>query len=107
MQPFSVLMSVYKNEKPEYFEVAMNSILCQTAVPDEIVLIRDGAVPESLQEVIDSFLNTCPVRIKYIPFEKNGGWETLCASGWNPQQTSLSPEWTRTTFPFLPGLSCS
>ena len=68
MQPFSVLMSVYKNEKPEYFEVAMNSILCQTAVPDEIVLIRDGAVPESLQKVIDSFLNTCPVRIQFIPF---------------------------------------
>ena len=39
----------------------------------EIVLIRDGAVPECLQEVIDSFLKTCPVRIKYIPFEKNGG----------------------------------
>ena len=73
MQPFSVLMSIYKNEKPEYFEEAMNSILCQTAVPDEIVLIRDGAVPERLQEVIDSFLKTCFVRIKYIPFEKNGG----------------------------------
>ena len=51
MQPFSVLMSIYKNEKPEYFEEAMNSILCQTSVPDEIVLIRDGAVPECLQEV--------------------------------------------------------
>lgn len=73
MKPFSVLMSIYKNEKPEYFEEAMNSILCQTSVPDEIVLIRDGAVPECLQEVIDSFLKTCPVRIKYIPFEKNGG----------------------------------
>ena len=37
-QNISVLMSVYKNEKPEYFRAAVNSVLNQTVLPEEIVL---------------------------------------------------------------------
>ena len=38
----SVLMSIYKKEKPEYFRETMESILAQTRQPEEIVLIEDG-----------------------------------------------------------------
>ena len=33
----SVLMSIYKKEKPEYFRETMESILAQTRQPEEIV----------------------------------------------------------------------
>lgn len=73
MCAFSVLLSVYKNEIPEHFEVAMRSIVSQTVNPDEIVLIRDGAVPERLQVAIDTFLKQSSIPVKYIPLDTNEG----------------------------------
>ena len=66
-QNISVLMSVYKNEKPEYFRAAVNSVLNQTVLPEEIVLVRDGEVPDALQAEIDKLLRECSIRIKYLP----------------------------------------
>ena len=37
----SVLMSVYKKEKPEYFKAALESMMNQSLQPDEIVVIKD------------------------------------------------------------------
>ncbi|HAN21284.1 MAG: hypothetical protein A2Y15_02245 [Clostridiales bacterium GWF2_36_10] len=72
MEPFSVLMSVYKNEKPDFFKTAMDSVLNQTVRPDEIILIRDGYVPEELQKVIDDYIHDTAL-FTYIPLEINGG----------------------------------
>ena len=42
---FSVLISVYENDSPEYFNEALCSIWDeQTLKPDEIVLVQDGPV---------------------------------------------------------------
>lgn len=70
---YSVLISVYKNDKPEFFREAIRSILCQTVPPSEIVLVRDGGVPEPLQEEIDAFLSGYPDIFTYLPLEENGG----------------------------------
>ena len=69
---FSVLMSVYKNEKAEFFKESIESVLQQTVLPDEIILIRDGIVPGELQKVIDFYVKNYDI-IKYIPLEVNGG----------------------------------
>ena len=50
---FSVIMSIYKNDNPEYLQVALDSIIHQTQVPDEIVLIADGPVPQALIDVVE------------------------------------------------------
>lgn len=68
---FSVLMSIYKSESPAYFKRAMESVLSQTLLPDEIVLVRDGEVPQALQAVIDEYAEN-PI-VKYCPLEKNVG----------------------------------
>ncbi len=74
---FSVLMSVYRKEKREYFVEAMESVLNQTVLPDEIVLVRDGIVPEELQSVIDEYREKYKC-ICYIPLEENKGlWNAL------------------------------
>lgn len=49
---FSVALCVYKNDKPEWFEQALHSIIEQTLKPDEIVLVVDGPVDGLLEAVI-------------------------------------------------------
>lgn len=53
MENFSVLMSVYKNEKAEYLELAIDSILKQTIVPNEIVIVKDGTLTHELEMIDD------------------------------------------------------
>lgn len=52
MQKFSVCMSVYKNDKPADFLVAVRSIYNQTTAPNDIVLVVDGPVGVELKEAI-------------------------------------------------------
>ena len=53
MEKYSVLMTVYTKDNPDYFALALDSMVNQTYKPDEIVLVKDGPVVESLQKVID------------------------------------------------------
>ena len=60
---FSVLMSVYRNDKPEDFRLAVESISeKQTVAPDEVLIVVDGPVPEPLHHAIEELSN----RIRYI-----------------------------------------
>ena len=70
---YSVLMSVYKNERVEYFIQAVDSLLNQTILPEQIVLVRDGSVYEELQNAIDRYVNDYPDVFTYLPLDQNGG----------------------------------
>jgi len=49
----SVIMSVYHKEKPEYLDLAMNSIwTVQSLKPTQIILIEDGELTDELNAVI-------------------------------------------------------
>lgn len=50
---FSVLMSVYYKEKPEYLKLALDSIINQTLPVTEIVLIKDGPLTAELDKVVE------------------------------------------------------
>ena len=52
---FSVLISIYKNEKPEWFRLALDCVLNQTVMPDEIVLVKDGPLTLELDAVIGEY----------------------------------------------------
>ncbi len=53
---FSVLMSVYNKEKPEYLDLALKSNLeNQTLKPNEMILICDGVLTEELYNVISKY----------------------------------------------------
>ena len=52
---YSVLMSLYKKEKPEYLRIALDSMLNQTVAPDEIVLVEDGPLTDKLYAVLDEY----------------------------------------------------
>ncbi len=53
--PFSVAMSVYEKDNAGWFDKALSSIINQTVRPNEIVLVVDGPVPESIHKVIEKY----------------------------------------------------
>lgn len=52
---YSILMSLYWKEKPEYLTQAIDSMLSQTVQSDEIVIVKDGPLTEALEAVLQSF----------------------------------------------------
>lgn len=52
---FSVLISVYQREKPQYLEQALESLLEQTLLPTEVVIVEDGPLTDELYAVIEAF----------------------------------------------------
>ncbi len=60
--PFSVLISVYRKERPEYLAKALNSIWDKQMVkPAQIVIIKDGELTPELNYILDDFAKTAPV----------------------------------------------
>lgn len=52
MESFSVLMSIYKNENPEFLRESLDSVLNNTVQPDEIVMVKDGPLTLELEAVL-------------------------------------------------------
>lgn len=69
---YSVLMSVYHKEKPEYLKESLISIFNQTVRPDEVILIKDGPVTKDLEDVINKFLSEYDVFHVYSLDENKG-----------------------------------
>ncbi|WLR79622.1 glycosyltransferase [Limosilactobacillus reuteri] len=70
---FSVLMSVYKNEKADYLNIALNSIENQTVKPSEIILVEDGPISNSLKKVILKHKQNFGTGFKIIKSPENIG----------------------------------
>ena len=71
---FSVLISVYKNDKAEDFRTALESItIRQTITPKEIILVVDGPVTDSINRVISEETTSLPGMFNIIRFEQNKG----------------------------------
>ena len=68
---FTVVMSVYKNDKPEYLGLAVDSLLNQTVNPDEIIIIFDGPVTSRIESLLASYSHY--ENIKFIKLPKNVG----------------------------------
>ena len=80
-EKFSVLMSLYIKEKPEYFTACMESILAQSVLPDEIVIVKDGPVTEELDAVLNEYVSANPSLYTIVPLETNRGLGLALAEG--------------------------
>lgn len=69
----SVLMSVYNKEKCEYLDVALKSIVSQTLMPDEIVIVKDGILNEELENVLKKYENSYKSLIKIYGINEHMG----------------------------------
>lgn len=71
---YSVLMSVYKNDDPDFLKIALESIYDkQTRKPDEVVVVFDGPLKEQLYDVLNAFQKGREDVVKYYPQEVNRG----------------------------------
>lgn len=78
---FSVLMSLYVKEKPENFRECMESVLSQTALPSQIVIVKDGPIGEALEEVLAEYVLKDPDLYTVVPLETNRGLGLALAEG--------------------------
>lgn len=71
---FSVITSVYKNDKPEYIRVALDSLLVQQTVkPDEIVLVQDGPVSHETSRLLLEYKDNYGEKLNVIRLTQNKG----------------------------------
>lgn len=82
MTNFSVLISIYYKEKPEWFREALDSVFAQTIQPSEVVLVEDGPLTLELYEVIEEYKAKYPI-FKIVKNEKNLGLGDSLARGVN------------------------
>lgn len=73
MNLYSVLISVYYKESPEFLRQAIDSMLAQTVAPDEVVLVCDGPMTPGLDQVILSFQEQCGDRLQVLRLQTNMG----------------------------------
>ena len=72
-QEFSVCMSVYKNDKPAEVNMALGSVINQSVRPSEIVLVIDGPIPDSLNDILDGFSRKYTDLFNIIRLSENKG----------------------------------
>jgi glycosyltransferase involved in cell wall biosynthesis len=67
----SVLMSVYHRESPAFLAQSLTSLVSQTLLADEVLIVKDGPLGDALELVINSFRSTLPIRT--VTLENNIG----------------------------------
>lgn len=67
---FSVLMSVYHKEEPEYLAIAIDSVFDQSLQPDELILVEDGKLTDGLYQVIEEKQRLYP-GLKRVQLQEN------------------------------------
>ena len=78
---YTVLMSVYYKEKPEYLSLSIESMLNQTVKPDEFIIVKDGPLTAELDGVINNFVTAYPKTFNIIVNETNLGLGPALAKG--------------------------
>lgn len=69
---FSVLMSIYYKEDPYNLSKSLDSIIRQTCLPSEIILVIDGTISEELYNTIQKYQQEM-LYLKIVPLKENQG----------------------------------
>lgn len=68
---FSVLMSLYIKESPQYLEECFKSLYSQTVRADEIIVVYDGPVLPEHESVVEKWVKFLPIKV--FKLAKNQG----------------------------------
>ncbi len=72
-QPYSVLMSLYAKERPEWLAESLDSMLGQTVPPAEIVMVKDGPLTPDLEAVLAKYDAANPGVFTFVGYPENHG----------------------------------
>ena len=79
---FSVLMTTYQGEQPEFLEASLKSVLVeQTVLPNQFVIVVDGPIGESLDCVLKKYQSEFPEIVELIYSPINQGQSKASAIG--------------------------
>lgn len=78
---FSVLMSIYHKENDQYLKECLQSLVDQTVLASEVIIVEDGPLNSRLTSVIDDF--RCKLNIVSVRLDKNYGLATALNEGFN------------------------
>jgi len=78
---FSVLMSVYHKERPEFLQQSLDSILNQTVLPNEIVLVEDGPLTDELYDTLSRYQEKYDYLFRIVKIKENQGLGLALAAG--------------------------
>lgn len=73
MDNYSVLMSVYKKDKPEHLRQCIDSMMDQTIPFEQFVIVKDGPLGEELDAVINEYLLHDGERFTVVSLKDNIG----------------------------------
>ncbi len=68
-----MLMAVYGGDKAEFLQQAVDSVLCQTVAPEEILVVCDGPLPSRLDEELFELQAKAPEQIRILRLPENRG----------------------------------
>ena len=81
-QPFSVLLPVYRRDRPEYLRRAFDSVTIeQTRRPDEVVIVRDGSVGPELATELAAIQERSCVPVTIVELARNSGLAAALTAG--------------------------
>lgn len=86
---YTVLMTVYIKEKPEYLSLSIQSMLDQTVPPDEFIIVKDGPLTPELDRVIDTFEKDHPGLFNILANKENLGSGPSSAKGVEASRNEL------------------
>jgi len=86
---YSVLMSVYYKEQPDWLKISIDSMLNQTVRADEFIIIKDGFLTPELNSVLYEYTDKYPKLFKIIGLEKNVGLGPALAIGISNSKNEL------------------
>lgn len=64
---FSVLISLYSKENPQYFYECMESISNQVINPHEVIIVFDGLIGNELENIVQKFSTILPIKVVRLP----------------------------------------
>lgn len=74
-------MSVYKKDNPSFLVTAIESMLKQTVPCEQFIVVEDGPLPESLQEIIDAYAAKLPELFSVVKLSENKGLANALNNG--------------------------
>lgn len=77
---FSVLLSVYHKEKPEFLRQSLDSVFSQTMRASQVVLVEDGPLTSELYAIVADYCVKYP-ELVIVPLIENKGLGLALAEG--------------------------
>lgn len=74
----TVIIAIYQANDIGEFRLALESVVGQTRLPQELLIVADGSIPDELEELVTTFQlevsrKGLPIEVNFLQLENHGG----------------------------------